>query len=286
MSLNARATHLAVGLSVGVVFGALPHIALGEASATAMYRVEFEGIWTPQTHPTNYPSNAHFSALIGGTHATPNLFWSEGTLASPGMKSMAETGGKTILRNEVLSRIGQGVAGVVIESGGIPGAGTGSMSIDFSISQAFPYVTLVSMIAPSPDWFVGTSDAALFVNGGWLPELVVDLQPFDAGTDSGATYASPNAATNPPTMIAELTGYPVSAGGLPSLPFATMRFTRLNAPACDADLSGDGLVQADDLALLLSGWGETGDSLADINGNGTVDAADLSELLAAWGACE
>jgi hypothetical protein len=38
-------------------------------------------------------------------------------------------------------------------------------------------------------------------------------------------------------------------------------------------------VDAADLALLLSAWGE---SAGDINGDGTSDATDLSILLGAW----
>jgi hypothetical protein len=48
-----------------------------------------------------------------------------------------------------------------------------------------------------------------------------------------------------------------------------------------ADINRDGVVDAADLALVLSGWGTAGQS--DINGDGTTDAADLSLLLANWG---
>ncbi len=46
------------------------------------------------------------------------------------------------------------------------------------------------------------------------------------------------------------------------------------------DLDCNGVVDAADLATLLSAWGTTGS--ADINNDGTVDAADLSMLLNAW----
>lgn len=52
---------------------------------------------------------------------------------------------------------------------------------------------------------------------------------------------------------------------------------------CPADLSGDGVVNAADLALLLGGWAGSGD--ADLNNDGTVNSADLALLLGAWGAC-
>ncbi len=65
--------------------------------------------------------------------------------------------------------------------------------------------------------------------------------------------------------------------------FAGSTATRLvrMIPVLREDLSGDGAVGADDLALLLAAWGEAGGP-ADISGDGTVDAADLGLLLAAW----
>ncbi len=47
-----------------------------------------------------------------------------------------------------------------------------------------------------------------------------------------------------------------------------------------SDLDENGMVDAEDLALLLGAWG-TPD--ADIDGNGTTDAGDLALLLGAWG---
>lgn len=52
---------------------------------------------------------------------------------------------------------------------------------------------------------------------------------------------------------------------------------------CAADLSGDGLVGAEDVSVLLAAWSQPG--AADIDGSGQVDAGDLSMLLGAWGRC-
>ncbi|MCP4480425.1 MAG: hypothetical protein GY818_20265 [Planctomycetaceae bacterium] len=50
------------------------------------------------------------------------------------------------------------------------------------------------------------------------------------------------------------------------------------------DLNGDGLVNGEDLGLLLVDWGEEGDCLAaDLNGDQVVNGADFGLLLAAWG---
>lgn len=56
------------------------------------------------------------------------------------------------------------------------------------------------------------------------------------------------------------------------------------APACPADLNGDGGVGAPDLAQLLGSWNASG-TPADLNGDGTVNAADLALLLGSWGVC-
>jgi hypothetical protein len=55
-------------------------------------------------------------------------------------------------------------------------------------------------------------------------------------------------------------------------------------PVCDADLNGDGLVNAADLAILLGAWG-SGDRAADLDNDAVVGAADLAILLGAWGDC-
>jgi hypothetical protein len=47
-----------------------------------------------------------------------------------------------------------------------------------------------------------------------------------------------------------------------------------------ADLSHDGIVDGQDLGLLLSGWGTAS---GDLDGNGIVDGADVGVLLANWG---
>ena len=56
------------------------------------------------------------------------------------------------------------------------------------------------------------------------------------------------------------------------------------APACPADLTGDGSVDGADLGTLLGNWGPC-TCAADLNGDGSVNGADLGALLGAWGPC-
>lgn len=53
---------------------------------------------------------------------------------------------------------------------------------------------------------------------------------------------------------------------------------------CDADVSGDNVVDVVDLLLIINVWG-TSDPDADINGDGIVDVVDLLEVVGNWGPC-
>ena len=53
---------------------------------------------------------------------------------------------------------------------------------------------------------------------------------------------------------------------------------------CIGDINDDGLVNGEDLTLLLSAW-QSANAAADLNGDGAVNGADLTMLLGAWGLC-
>ncbi len=53
---------------------------------------------------------------------------------------------------------------------------------------------------------------------------------------------------------------------------------------CAADLNGDGMITAVDLATVLSHWG-TSIPECDLNGDGDVSAVDLAIVLSFWGPC-
>lgn len=177
---------------------------------SALYRIEFEATWSDSTHPDDFPANAHFSPLIGGVHNDSVRFWELGDTASPGMEEMAETGRTRILEGEIRAEMPDNALAVV------EGSGTrspGSSQIDtVVVNTEYPLVMLVTMIAPSPDWFAGVTGLSLLdEDGEWVEELEVLLYPLDAGTDSGTTYTSPNRDTSPQEPITSLKGqYPFS----------------------------------------------------------------------------
>ena len=202
-----------------------PPPALDAAPATARYRVTFQASWSAASHPVDFPSSAHFSPLVGGTHTAQVTFWREGALASTGIKDMAERGLTATLVQEINAGIAAGTAQHAFTGAAIstsPGAATA----DFEISQSHPLVTLVSMLAPSPDWFVGVAGLSLFEGGQWLAERRVELLPWDAGTDSGRTFTSPDLVTAPPAPISLITAAPLAPDGRPA-PVGAFTFVRL-----------------------------------------------------------
>lgn len=134
--------------------------------------------------------------------------------------------------------------------------------------------------------------------------IAIDPQFVDeAGGDHRLSIASPciDAGANgsvPSGVVTDLDGNPrfVDVPGVPDTGSGTPPIVDMGAyefqvapNPCPADLDGDGMVGASDLALLLSAWGETGGKSgpppADLDGDGTVGAGDLAILLSAWGAC-
>jgi len=176
------------------------------------YKVTFNAIWSASSHPVNFPSNAHFSGLIGASHNVNVVYWDEGGLATPGIEAMAEVGSKFNLTQEVDANIAIGDTDKVISGGGI-GLSPGKVEIVLPVNINFSFVTIVSMIAPSPDWFVGVSGLNLLQNGVWIEDLTVDLFVYDAGTDDGASYNSPDADTNPKELISKITAVPFFVTG-------------------------------------------------------------------------
>ncbi len=213
--------------AVSVNFGS------GLFGVNAEYTVTFDATWSAQTH-TYFPPSPHFSGLIGLTHTPQTSIWRLGDLASNGIESMAETGSKSALIADMTPLFNSGNAFSTLSGGGI-NPSPGSVSLNFNIHSAFPNVSLVSMIAPSPDWFVGVDSLSLFQDGQWLPEVVVPLWPYDSGTDSGPDFTSPNNDTNPPQPITQITGYPFT--GDPTL--GTFTFTLTCSGTAPADLNND-----------------------------------------------
>ena len=197
-------------------------------SDTAVYSITFHATWSATTHPTDFPPGAHFSPLIGAVHNDSVSFWASGEIASPGIEQMAETGGTGNLTREIRAHI-PGNALSVINGRGI-GSPASTTIEGVYVSLDHPLITLVTMIAPSPDWFVGVAGQLLQDEfGQWVDEMEVVLYPYDSGTDDGASYRSANADSSPRQPIRNLKG----VSPFSDQPIGTYTFTR-------TDVSGSG----------------------------------------------
>ncbi|HXJ60695.1 MAG TPA: spondin domain-containing protein [Verrucomicrobiae bacterium] len=195
---------------------------------TARYQVVFNATWSQTSHPTNWPANAHWSGLVGGTHKDAVHFWRPGETASEGIRLMAERGQQATLLSEIAPAITDGTAQMQLAGGGIS-TSPGRVTLTFPepMQRDYPLVTLVSMIAPSPDWFAGVDSLNMIQDGQWATNLVVTLYGHDAGTDSGTTYSSPDEVTTPRGVVTRFAGFPAIQKGV-IVPFGTFEFTRLD----------------------------------------------------------
>ncbi|MEO1369007.1 MAG: spondin domain-containing protein, partial [Acidobacteriota bacterium] len=231
----SRALISTLALSTLVALAAAP-AAVAEPTQTAQYRVTFQATWSASTHPSQFPGDrAHFSSLIGGVHNQNVTFWGPGQIASDGVEAMAERGATSPLDSEIQAAIDAGAARAIVRGGGIA-LSPGSASASFTASLDHPLLTLVSMVAPSPDWFLGLHDYSLLDNGDWVQQRVIPLFSYDAGTDSGSNFIGSDINTNPAAPISLIQGGPLANG----VPLGTFTITRQDTPPGPALELADG----------------------------------------------
>ena len=193
--------------------------------ASATYGVTFRATWDAASHGSSppFPSGAHFSRVVGATHVEEISFWSSGGIATGGIESMAETGAVTAFCNEVQAEVDGGRAGGCIRGQEASFRSPGTVTLAFDVDEGLPFLTLVSMIAPSPDWFVGVDGIALRQGGCWTPRIETDLVGYDAGTDSGTTFTARDADVTPHQPIGPIDDLPAMVR---EVPFATLVLER------------------------------------------------------------
>lgn len=180
---------------------------------TATYTVEFIADWSATTHPDYYPSNAHFSPFIAYSHgneAGSEIFKVGGT-ATPGVEEMAETGLPVPLNKEIDVIISKKLAHAKAQGVRIDSPGKISAELEFTTDNS--YITFVSMLAPSPDWFV-SQFTNLIQDDEWIDNITLSLITYDAGSDSGATLTAADKDTNPKEAIIVFDDYLQGLGRL------------------------------------------------------------------------
>ncbi|XP_052751593.1 spondin-1-like isoform X2 [Galleria mellonella] len=216
----------------------------------AKYEVVFEGLWSRNTHPRDFPpesAHAHFGDMIGASHTGQYRVWQEGRVASSGLRRLADDGVTTALEKELKAESdhirtiikARGISWQQVASGGSP-----NTFAVFRVDAKHHLISLASKLAPSPDWIVGVSALELCnSNCTWSTSATLPLYPYDAGTDSGLTYMSRRQPTVPAAPVRALrpdwprdVRSPFFSSTNEMRPFARLRLTRLRLyeKSCDA----------------------------------------------------
>jgi hypothetical protein len=202
--------------------------------STAHYQVTFASRWTAANHPLEYPAPeylglavAHFSGLIGASHKAGYSLFAEGSKPSAGLERLSEMGKHDPLNDEIAAAIQSGQALAMVESTEPLKDHSKTETADVAVDTDHSRVSLVAMIAPSPDWFAGVKDVDLMENGQWVAEKTLDVMPFDSGGDDGTTYRADDVDTDPKKPTTSLNGNPHFTYNGKFLPVATVTFKKI-----------------------------------------------------------
>ena len=161
------------------------------SQSVATYDIVFTSVWNSTDHGA-LPPGPHWSKLVGANHNANVTFLQMGQTASAGIERIAEDGVNSVFKNDEVDPTIPTDTQQYIDGNSL-GSATGTITIsDLEVFEDFPLLTLVSMIAPSPDWMIAVNSIDLRVGGDWNSSINIDLFPYDAGTDNGTSYTSPN----------------------------------------------------------------------------------------------
>ena len=191
-----------------IVFGLIPQM---QSQSIATYDIVFTSTWNASEH-TNamdnaLPASAHWSKLVGVNHNADVTFFEVGQMATFGIELIAESGTNDQFRFvDVQNAIDASDAEQYINGPSLSTA-TGTMTISgLEVSDEYPLLTILSMVAPSPDWFIGLSGYNLQDgSGNWKSSVTIPMSyVYDAGTDSGSNYTSGNNDVDQPITVFDM----------------------------------------------------------------------------------
>lgn len=177
-----------------------------------MYEVTFRNRMTPARFGHKIPEDGLvFSPLAGASHSNRFSLLTVRGLANSGVSTIARTGDTSIfVKLANLYAFHTGLVNTVstVEGPTLPGM---SSTLRLSVDCTRPSITVVSMIAPSPDWIVQISNRLMFDSeaGAFVQGSSGDLIAYDAGVDSGGDFTDPkdsslDVLTHPQQNIAPL----------------------------------------------------------------------------------
>ncbi|XP_034475686.1 spondin-1 [Drosophila innubila] len=206
----------------------------------AKYEIVLERKWTRNTHAKDFPPEAwrtRIGEIIGASHSYSYRYWAYGQRASLGVQELAEHGATRTLEQEIRENTQNGEVRTIIKA---PGIGYrknvyGTTLANARVDPKHHQISLAAKVDPSPDWILGVAGLELCLsNCTWLERKVLNLYPWDTGTDSGPSYMSADSPQVPPDVIRRISStYPsdyrspfFDDTGAPMKPLATLYVTR------------------------------------------------------------
>lgn len=192
----------------------------------ATFSIEVTGKWSSPDFTV--PAGVHFTNFAGMVHNSNGELWKTGKLATKGVENVAETGSTTAIVLEIDSLIRtKNALSLILFT---PPTATGTKKATLYCNSNYSFVSFASMIAPSPDWFIGLSGLNLYNNNKWIADTTIQLFVYDAGSEDGDVFDYSSPPTNPqqPIRLLEASQATVLANGNTTLKaISQVRFTRL-----------------------------------------------------------
>lgn len=201
-------------------------IPIVKIDSAASYKIIITGTWKSPQH--TIPVTEHFTQFVGLIHSSECNVYKVGFLASKGVEDVAERGNSVILKKEMdsLIALNKALSKFFLTIPGI--VGTDSTTINVNIKNA--KISFESMLAPTPDWFVGIDSYNLIQNEKWITDIIIPVYGYDAGTEDGDVFGYANPATIPQQPISLMTPANASVianGNTVIAPFASLRIVKL-----------------------------------------------------------
>lgn len=193
-------------LRTTALFLALATVASAQAfkgcSGNATYTIKFFNLLTPGYFGDLIPgSGLVFSPLTAVSHSNRVSLLTVRGFASKEVEEVAETGNNGPLLALAERLRGRGVRSAVGADG--PTLAGNSTAVMVAADCAHPFVTVLGMIAPSPDWLVQVSNRNVVDagTGAFVGRMEGDLIAYDAGVDDGREFTPPgDASLDEPTV--------------------------------------------------------------------------------------
>lgn len=178
----------------------------------ATYEVTFRNLLLPRRFGSKIPAGGLvFSPLAGISHSNRFSVLTVRGYASSEVAMVAKSGNNGPLLEMASAqqeRVGFVKSSMGAEGPTLPGNRT---TVTVIVDCDHPFITVISMIAPSPDWIVQINNRNMFntMSGRFTRGMAGTLIAYDAGVDSGRDFTDPSDSsldllTMPPRNIAPL----------------------------------------------------------------------------------